>query len=320
MRRLVPSFLALFMILIPAQMAAAKASKKAAVAKAPKAAKGPAPLASAKAISEFKSEYKWNMTSLQVQEKLGAKIEEGYKERIEKARNDPAKIDQIRREIKADKDRVKKSYVKFDGGKSGWDVSIIDKEFAQNNGESMLVYKEPKSTRYFFFSGDSLYKMYVAFDKDVVEGKTFVQFGEAMQKIYGKAQPIYREISVVGVKDKMLDGLQWRSAEGDGLRLVDRSRFYDVFCLVIYDSSVEERTAEMRKRRSAANATDTSFIDGVISDKQSDRDENDNVVDRITGKEVLKPGERRGGNQNIKVPSPTAKGNTGEMKAEDRGF
>jgi hypothetical protein len=58
-----------------------------------------------------------------------------------------------------------------------------------------------------------------------------------------------------------------------------------------------------------------SFVDSVISDKPNDRDENDNVVDRITGKEVLKPGERRGGQQNIKVPSPT-----GEMKAEDKAF
>jgi len=56
-----------------------------------------------------------------------------------------------------------------------------------------------------------------------------------------------------------------------------------------------------------------SFIDSVISDKASERDENDNVVDRITGKEVLKPGERRGGNQNIKVPSPTS-----EMKGEEK--
>jgi hypothetical protein len=305
------------MVLIPAQMAAAKASKKAA---GEKAAKGPAPIASAKAISEFKSEYKWGMTAQQVMEKLNAKIDEGYKERLEKAQKDPAKVDQIRREMKADKDRVKKSQVRFDGPKGGWDVSIIDKEFAQNNGESMLVYKEPKSTRYFFFSGDALYKMYVAFDKDVVEGKTFVQFGEAMQKIYGKAQPIYKEIIVAGFKDKMVDALQWRSAEGDGLKLVDRSKFYDVYCLVIYDHSVEERNADMRKKRAAANATDTSFIDGVITDKASDRDENDNVIDRITGKEVLKPGERRGGNQNIKVPSPTGKAGGGEMKAEDRGF
>jgi len=301
------------MVLTAAQTAAAKGGKKSV-----EKSRGPAPVASAKAIGEFKGEYKWGMTVQQVVDKLGAKIEEGYKERLEKIRNDPGKIDQIRREMKADKDRIKKSLVKFEGAKGGWDVSIIDQEIAQNNGESMLVYKEPKSTRYFFFSGDSLYKMFVAFDKDVVAGKSFVEFGDMMQKVYGKAQPVYREVAMHGMRDRQLDSLLWRSAEGDGLRLVDRSKFYDVYCLVIYDSSTEERNAEVRRRRADTRITTGSFVDGVISDKLTDRDENDNVIDRITGKEVLKPGERRGPQQNIKVPSPTGKSGGGEMKSEDR--
>jgi hypothetical protein len=142
-----------------------------------------------------------------------------------------------------------------------------------------------------------------------------------MQQKYGKAQAIYRDVTVRGSKNKVLDYFQWRSAEGDGLRLVDRSKFYDVYCLVIYDQSVQERQAEVRKAN-AEKAPKHSFVDSVIDDKPSDRDENDNVIDRITGKQVLKPGERRGGG-NIKVPSPTSGGSgsgSGEMKAEDRAF
>jgi hypothetical protein len=133
-----------------------------------------------------------------------------------------------------------------------------------------------------------------------------------MQQKYGKAQPVYRETSLHGMKDKVLDAYQWRSAQGDGLRLVDRSKFYDVYCLVIYDHNVADRQAEARKSR-AASVPKGSFVDTIITDKPNDRDENDNVVDRITGKEVLKPGERRGGQQNIKVQSPTH-----EMDTEDR--
>jgi hypothetical protein len=77
---------------------------------------------------------------------------------------------------------------------------------------------------------------------------------------------------------------------------------------------VADRQTEVRKSN-AAKVPAGSFVDSIISDKPNDRDENDNVVDRLTGKEVLKPGERRGGQQNIKVPSPT-----GEMKAEDRAY
>jgi len=45
----------------------------------------------------------------------------------------------------------------------------------------MLYMKEPKSTRYFFFDHDSLYKMFIAFDKEMLLGKNFKDFGAAMQ-------------------------------------------------------------------------------------------------------------------------------------------
>ena len=307
MRRLALSFLAGLLVFTSAQMAAE--------AKGGKRVKGEktAPIASAKAISEFKGEFKWGMAPAAVIEKLNAKVDAGYKDRIEKARTDPAKSDQIRREVKTEKYRVAKNQMKFEGPKGAWDVSIIDEEFVRNNGESMLIYKEAKSTRYFFFSGDALYKMFVAFDKDVVAGKSFVEFGGLMQQSYGKAQPVYREMHTQGGgKEKVIDSYLWRSTEGDGLRLVDRSRFYDVYCLIIYDNAVAQRQAEVRKAFEASQPKG-SFVDGIISDKTDERDENDNVVDRITGKDVLKPGERRGGQQNIKVPSPT-----GEMKGEEK--
>jgi hypothetical protein len=313
MRRFGLSFLAIVLVASTASLAlAAKGGKK-----APATPKGPAPVAKAAEINEFKGEFKWGMTPKDVIDKLNAKIDLSFKEQAEKYRLDPAKSDSVRSQIKNEKSRVAKSLTKFDGQKGGWDVSIIDDEFVQNNGESMLIYKEPKSTRYFFFAGDSLYKMFVAFDKDVVAGKSFQEFGDLMQQKYGKAQPVYRDVVLRGTKNKVLDAFQWRSAEGDGLKLVDRSKFYDVYCLVIYDHGVADRQAEVKKSN-AEKVPKGSFVDSVI-EKSSDRDENDNVIDRITGKEVLKPGENRGGNQNIKVPSPTS-GNKGELKAEDRAF
>jgi hypothetical protein len=308
MRRFGLSCLAVLFVLTSAQLASAKKSKGARKAKT----RGPAPIAKSADVKEFKGEFTWGMTPQAVLQKLDAKIDAAYKDKVAKYQADPAKSDMIRRQIKTEKDTIAKSLVKFDGHNAAWATSIIDEEFIPNNGESMLVYREPKSRRYFFFSGDALYKMFVAFDKEVIAGKTFAQFGDAMQQKYGKAQPVYREVVSHGVKDKVLDAFQWRSAEGDGLRLVDRSKFYDVYCLVIYDHNVADRQDEVRKSR-AANVPKGSFVDSVISDKPAERDENDNVIDRITGKDVLKPGERRGGQQNIRVPSPT-----GEMKAEDR--
>lgn len=314
MKRLGLSLLAVLLALTSAQVAAAKGGGAKAAKK--EKARGPAPIAKESEIKELKGVYTWGMSPQAVKEKLFAKIDEAYKDQLAQARLDPAKADKIRSIIKADRDRINKSYVKFEGHTPGWEVSIIDEEFVPNNGESMLVHKEPKSTRYFFFSGDSLFKMFVAFDKEVVQGKSFTAFGDLMQEKFGKAQTVFRAVVTHGMKEQVLDSYQWRSNEGDGLRLVDRSKFYDVYCLVVYDRSVADRQAEVRKTN-AAKVPAGSFVDSVITDKQNDRDENDNVVDRITGHEVLKPGDRR--NQgNIKVESPTKTG--GEMKAEDRGF
>ena len=88
------------------------------------------------------------------------------------------------REINA----VKKSYTKFEGQKTGWDVSIVGPEFQQNTGEAVLVTKEDVWTRYFFFFEDGLYKMFLAFNKDAIEGKTFLEFGKGMEAKYGRAK------------------------------------------------------------------------------------------------------------------------------------
>src|ERR1039457_1575968 len=170
-----------------------------------------------------------------VKDKLFAKIDANYKDRLEKSRLDPAKNDGIRQQIKADKDRISKSYVKFEGKTPGWEVSIIDEEFVPNNNEYMLIYQEVKQKRYFFFNGASLFKRFFPFDKEVVRGKTIPEFGKMMQAKFGKAQPVYRTVVLRGQKDNVLDTYLWRSSEGDGLRLVDRSKFYDVYCLVVYD-------------------------------------------------------------------------------------
>jgi hypothetical protein len=126
-------------------------------------------------------------------------------------------------------------------------VSIIDEEFVPNNGESMLVYQENKQKRYFFFNGESLFKMFIAFDKEVVAGQELhgIRRDDAGEVRQGPAG--LSHVVLHGMKDQVLDTYQWRSSEGDGLRLVDRSKFYDVYCLVIYDRSVADRQAEVKK-------------------------------------------------------------------------
>jgi hypothetical protein len=265
-----------------------------------------APVASAGEIDKLKGDFKWGMSPDEVLAKMVQKLESTFDERLKKTATDPARQDRVRKEMRAEVDKVKQnSLVKFTGQKTGYDVSIIDQEFTQNAGESMLVAKEDNATRYFFFVEDRLYKMFVAFDKDMLEGKTFKDFGQLMQARFGKARDVYvDERSKAGVTHK-LDHYLWTTKGGDVLRLVDRSAFYDVYCLVIYDGNVAQRQAEVAKAHRKVERSD-ALVDAVTSKPLNNRDENDNVIDRITGREVHRPGDQAP--QQIVVPSPTSHG------------
>jgi hypothetical protein len=283
---------------------------------APKAEAAP-PAASAEEIDKLKGEFKWGMSVEDVTNKVVERLEASYEERLKKSATDPARNDRVRKEMRTEIEKAKKNHVTFEGGKSGYDVSIIDQEFAHNTGESMLVAKEENSTRYFFFSDGRLYKMFIAFDKEMLAGKSFEEFGELMQARFGKAKVVTVDVTERGqVVKKKLDHFEWGSKAGDGLRLVDRSEFYDVYCLVVYDNAVSTRLADLRKIKNPKQERRDALVEAVTNGTSSPNDENDNVVDRIVGKDMLKPGERRGGD--IVVPSPTGKPAGGDAKSRGK--
>jgi hypothetical protein len=264
---------------------------------------GTPPAASAEEIAKFKGDFKWGMNVDEVVEKVKERIQAAYKDRLDKSAQDPTRHDRIRKELRAELDKVKAKYAKFDGDKTGWDVSIIDQEFGHKTNESMLMVKEETADRYFFFHNERLYKMFLAFDKEILRGKSFQDFGGLMQAKLGRAKEVMLEEKTrAGVKVR-LDHLVWGSKAGDALRLVDRSEFYDVYCLVIYDAKT---AAELDSARQIANPKTEkrdALVEAVTAGGGNDRDPNDNIVDQITGTKAVRPGEQQGGD--IVVPSPT---------------
>lgn len=244
-------------------------------------------------LEKLKGDYKWGMNPEEITQKIQDRVRESYEDKLAKTANDPSKHDRLRKEMHGEVEKVKTKVVKFDGQKTGYDVSIIDQEFLHNAGESMLVAKEENADRYFFFKDDRLYKMFIAFDKEMLQGKTFREFGQAMQARFGKAKEVtVSEKTKAGVKVK-LDHLVWPNKGGDVLRLVDRSEFYDVYCLVIYDAKVDKEQEAARQARRTGPPRD-NLVESVTTQPSNDRDPHDNVVDSITGKATPKPGEQRG--------------------------
>ncbi len=162
---------------------------------------------------------------------------------------------------------VKKSFTKFEGQKTGWDVSIVGPEFQQGTAEAVLVTKEDPWTRYFFFFEDGLYKMFLAFNKDALQGKSFADFGKSMEARYGNARAVYRDEKTKGGINHMLDHFAW-NAGPDRLKLVDRSEFYGVYCLVLYDQSTHERVVDKRKIVNPGTVEKDELVEAVATPRK----------------------------------------------------
>jgi hypothetical protein len=289
---------------------------------------GSAPAASSAEVNKLKAvrlgdpkagTFKWGMKPEEVMAQARTAVEAKYEPRIDKAKQDPGLQQRIRDELQREIAAVKKSYTKFEGQKTGWDVSIIGPEFQQNTAEAVLVTKEDIWTRYFFFFEDGLYKMYLAFNKDAIGGKNFAEFGKSMEAKYGNGKEVFRDDKTRGGVIHKLDHYEWSAGGGDRLKLVDRSEFYGVYCLVLYDGSVQDRVVDRRKVVNPGTVSKDELVEGVtgknVSAKGSDID--DDIIDRVVGKETRKPGADSGKKQDIVVdaanlpkasPSPSSSG------------
>ncbi len=289
----------------PSYAAKAKGKKK--------GGEGGAPTASAKEVDKLKAvrlgdpdagTFKWGMKPEEVMAAVRLSIEGKYKKRIEEASQDPGKQVRVREEMTREINAVKKSYTKFEGQKSGWDVSIVGPEFQQGTSEAVLVTKEDAWTRYFFFFEDGLYKMYLAFNKDALQGKSFADFGKSMEARYGNAKPVYRDDKTKGGINHVLDHFAW-NAGPDRLKLVDRSEFYGVYCLVLYDQSTHERVVDKRKIVNPGTVEKDELVESVANRGKDGNDENDDIIDRVVGHETKKPGTEE--HADIVVPSTSGK-------------
>ena len=168
----------------------------------------------------------------------------------------------------------------------------------------MLVTKEDQWTRYFFFFEDGLYKMYLAFNKEALQGKSFDDFGKSMEARYGNAKPVYRDEHTKGGVHHILDHFTW-NAGGDKLKLVDRSEFYGVYCLVLDDSLLTSISACKSAARSSTRATSKRMRWSRRS-RRAAKTATTRTTTSSTwspGTEVKKPGTEQ--HADIQVPSPT---------------
>jgi hypothetical protein len=261
--------LAAALVAAPGVADAAKEKKKKA-APAAKASKLTAE--NKKALGELMGAFKFGQSKDEVIGVLTAQLDERYAEQIA-GTTDIYTQDKLRKEKKEERARITKSYVEFQGKKSGWDVSIIDTEFAHNTGEAMLVYWENQGgknqRRFFFFHEGKLYKMFIALDTKQVseEQRTFDFFRSLMEQRFGDAK-------------EEPGKLTWRTGDFE-VQAYDKIQFYDAFCLVISDPKQAKVVADARAAKGEEKKDENKILKSVMEKDASDKPSLDEGKDAV---------------------------------------
>ena len=276
MRRIRSAFLFAALVGLASPAIAADAKKKAAPTKkapAKTAAKKPAPppkkvippMVSAehkKSLAEKFAGFKFGMTKDEVLGVLQKQINERFEEKI-KATTDVAMQDRYRKEKKAELARTSSTFVEFNGKKTGWDVSIVENEFAHNTGESMMERWEndggKNQRRFFFFYNQKLWKMFISLDVSMIpeDKRNFETFKGVMESQYGKGA---------------VDGgtIAWRAGEFD-VRAIDRLKDYGALGLVLEEPKTRSELVALRESKAPAAKETPAVIKAVIDPEGKDK-------------------------------------------------
>jgi hypothetical protein len=229
-----------------------------------------------KALAELLAGFKFGMTKDEVLASLQKQIDVSFEDKI-KATTDIAQQDRLRRDKKAELGRIAGTFVSFDtDAKTGWDVSIVDGEFAHSTGEALMEHWENQggknNRRFFFFFEGKLWKMFVSLDVSILpeDKRNFDTFRAAMEGKYGAGD----------VEDGRIE---WRAGEFDA-RAVDRLKDYDALGLAIEDPRTRTQV-EARRAEHAPKAKETpSVIKAVIDPDHKDHPDvkaNTGAVDEV---------------------------------------
>jgi hypothetical protein len=228
-----------------------------------------------KALAELMGSFTFGMSKDEVIGQLTKQINERYADQI-KATSDVYQQDKLRKEKNKEVTVIKQSFTEFNGKKGGWDVSVIDDEFAHNTGEAMLVYWENQGgknqRRFFFFHEGQLWKMFIAIDTKQLQDdqRNFGFFRGLMEGRYGKGATASGRVV-------------WKVPEFE-VQAVDKMAFYGAFGLLIQNPGKLRAIAEIRTANAPVKTNKDALID-VIKEKPDGEkvnlDENKDAIDAI---------------------------------------
>ena len=236
-------------------------------------------------ISSVMKTLKWGIGHQAVFAYLDRGIKAKYDRLITQA-GDDLKVDSLRKEQRAESKLLRANFVKFSGQKTGYEVSVVQNDFAHNNSETMLKVDEGTRQRYYFFRYDRLWKVMVIYSTSIVDGG-FKSFVKKIKQKYGN--PKKKNWSTPYGGSRRLVEAVW-SDQQTQMVLEDKSAFYDRYVMRLVSVADGEeiqqvhkaRQEQKQKAKQASQQAKHNQLDGI--DIFAPDPEEDDIVDQITGK------------------------------------
>ncbi|MBU0551548.1 hypothetical protein KKF91_03495 [Myxococcota bacterium] len=226
--------------------------------------------ATAPRLAAFLGEIEWGASHEAVFGWLDKKLEAKYDALAEDV-SDAIEIDRLIKAKRAESKALRETYVRFDGQRSGYEASIIAKDFVQNGGESMLRVDTPEAQNFYFFKHDRLWKVVVSYHSRVAQKITFAQLVTQLKAKHGQAKMKHEDKVAI-----------WTDAETQ-LSAEDRTEFYSAYVMKYVEKVEGVALDEARAETTAAGGGEEvdSLMAGIMggADEAVDTD----VVDRLTG-------------------------------------
>lgn len=250
-------------------------------------------------MNRMLGKFKWGMSHDQVIGLLAAEIRGEFKKKMQQEK-EPYRQDQLRHEMDEQLAKLKADYVRFEGKTTSWDVSLVDREFAHKNDESMVVRWGSRDRRFYFFHHDKLWKMYVAFNADLFRDKTFEDFAAVMERRFGAAERKYK-VNLKG--DAEMSHLEWPPSHGTTLLAIDNTEFYGNFCLVLIKQDAAKKVREGRKVNSPSKRYSDPLVEAVTQKNAGPSRAPADSSDRGAGQRAHAPGKSDGPSSGDDTPA-----------------
>lgn len=196
-------------------------------------------------VRKFLDGFRWGMTRDDVLNALRGKVESEYQER-QKATRDPVEQDKNRAWKREELDKLALNMVSFDTrARHKWGVSLIQFDYEDDAGETMLwIRANSNLKKFYFFKDDSLWKVVYAYSSDSWPKENHEQVKENhFMKWFGYS-PENRVKQDPETFAPIVRFAEWKSMDKDIVRAFDMTAVHGVHVVAFISADAEARYGE----------------------------------------------------------------------------